>query len=315
MPDTQRSLGLALGSGAARGMAHIGVLETLDDAGIAVTHLAGTSMGAVIAALYASGLSPVELSRVARDVDWRHLYRLVDPVLPTSGLIDGKKVLKFLAELMPVHAFEGPRLPRAVVATDIETGECVIIRKGDLLKALRASVAFPGIFPPALFADRYLVDGGLCNPVPIDAVRKMGAEIIVGVCAIPEVEKPAQELSVSPPENEPQKEGFDLLETLSLERLRDFFTSEDKNGDNGKERKPPGLFTVASQSVVIMENMINNLQLEKNHVDLLIRPELSELTLLDFHRAETAIEAGKAATRPHMKRLRQLTNVASTERS
>jgi NTE family protein len=315
MHDTQRKTGLALGSGAARGMAHIGVLKVLEKTGIRIDAIAGTSIGACIGALYAAGVSVGQMEEVARNVDWRQLAKLLDPTLPTSGLIDGRKVASFMAELLPVHTFEELHIPLAVVATDVETGEMLIIKKGNLLQALQAAIAFPGIFTPVRFGDRFLVDGGLCNPVPVDVVRALGADFVIGVCAIPEVNKAAAETYLPPAEADKEESRGYLSQRFNTARvesiLRDILGrngSDEKNGKNSsrRERKPPGIFRVCAQSVVIMENEINQLRLERNDIDLLIRPDLNSIALLDFHRAGEAIQAGENAAGRVADRLRAL---------
>jgi NTE family protein len=315
MANKQLRIGLALGSGAARGMAHIGVLKVLEKAGIRVGAIAGTSIGAFIGALYAAGVSVRQMEEVACDVDWRQLARLLDPKLPTSGLIDGRKVSRFMAELLPVHTFEELKIPLAVVATDVETGEMLIIKKGNLLQALQAAIAFPGIFTPVRFGDRFLVDGGLCNPVPVDVVRELGADFVIGVCAIPEVRKASSETYLPPAKAEKTEEHGTLFHLFNAARvdsiLKDILGRNGNEDNDGKglfkrERKPPGIFRICAQSVVIMENEINQLRLDRNDIDLLIRPGFNNIALLDFHRAAEAIQAGEAAAGKFADQLRSL---------
>ena len=158
-------LGLALGSGAARGLAHIGVLKVLDEAKIPVDIITGTSIGALIGAMYAAGVPVAQMEDVALTIDWRKMASLLKPVLPTSSLTDSRKLVAFIAELLPAREFKDLQQTLAVTATDINTGEAIIIKQGDLLEALQASLAFPGIFSPVRFGQRFLVDGGLCNPI------------------------------------------------------------------------------------------------------------------------------------------------------
>ena len=186
-------IGLALGGGAARGLAHIGVLKVLEQADIPIDIIAGTSMGAFIGAMYAAGVPIDHMEKAALEIDWRSMARLLDPVLPTSGLTDSKKLVSFIAELLPARDFEDLNRPLAITATDINTGEAVIIKQGDLLEALRAGLAFPGIFSPVRFGQRFLVDGGLCKPIPIDVARHLGADKVIGVCTIPAVNKQTPE--------------------------------------------------------------------------------------------------------------------------
>ncbi|MCM2264895.1 MAG: patatin-like phospholipase family protein [Desulfuromonadales bacterium] len=306
---TPPRLGLALGSGAARGLAHIGVLKVLEEAETPVYGIAGTSIGAFIGALYAAGVPVQRMEAVACELDWRKLARLLNPTVPTSGLVDGRKLVEFMAELLPVHSFEALRLPLAVTATDIETGEALIIRKGDLLEALRAALAFPGIFPPVRFGDRFLVDGGLCNPVPADVVRHLGADRVIGICTIPDVDKQTPEAFMPRNRTSAEQGHHDLLSAAGIEQLfRRLFGSEhlpevpvETNG-----RKVPGIFRVCAQSVAIMENQINALRLAENHHDLIIRPKCPGITLLEFHRAAEIIAAGEVAARTALPKIRQL---------
>jgi len=309
-----RSIGLALGSGAARGLAHLGVLKVLEENHIFPQAISGTSIGAFIGALYASGVSLAQMQEVASINDWRNLARLIDPAIPTSGILNGKNVASFMAELLPVHTFEELQIPFSVVTTDIETGEHVIIKKGNLVDALRATIAFPGIFPPVRFGNRFLVDGGLCVPVPINQVRSLGADIVVGVCTIPEVQKKQTEAFLVEPK-EPKLSTTGFRDRFNLEAVEKLFKTSSKNQLNKEpppkntssdNRKTPGILKVFAQSIAIMENEINSLRLEKDHADLLIRPELNNITLLEFNRAQEAISAGEQAMRVLLPQLRSL---------
>ena len=301
-------IGLALGSGAARGLAHIGVLKVLEDEGIPIDYVAGTSIGAFFGAMHASGLSASQMAEVACNVDWKRLVRLIDPVLPTSGLIDGKKVVRFMEEILPLHAFEDLKIPLAVVTADIETGEAVIIRQGGLVEALRAAIAFPGIFTPVSLKKRFLMDGGICNPVPIDIARQMGAQRVIGVSTLVEVEKPTEETSFPRRGQRQSSERKSLLTAAGVEQLlRELWS---RNGRETPplqpERRPPNIFRICAQSVAIMENEISALRLAKDGGDLLLRPALSDFTLLEFHRAREIIEAGQRCAASRLKELRSL---------
>ena len=308
-------LGLALGSGAARGLAHIGVLKVLDEADIPLDFIAGTSMGAFIGAMYASGVPVAQMEQVALEIDWLSMAKLLAPVVPTSGLSDGKKLVAFMSQLLPVRDFKDLRLPLAVTATDINTGEAIIIKQGDLLEALHASLAFPGIFSPVRFGKRFLVDGGLCNPIPADAARNLGADKIIGVCTIPAVVKQTPETFL------PTRHGGPMI----INRWRDFFSTrrieqafrsalgqeaEETQVDAPNNLKAPNIFRVCAQSVAIMENVINELHLRQNPHNLIIRPQLEGITLLEFHRAKEVIAAGEAATKAVLPEIEYLLKTA-----
>ena len=180
-----KKIGLALGGGAARGLAHIGVLEVLEREGIPVDMIAGTSAGAAIGALYAEGRTAGQIKELALNTGWRQLVSLVDLTLPRSGLIEGTKVKNLLKSIIGDISFSDLKIPLACVATDIRSGEEVVISDGPVLEGVRASISIPAIFTAVKRQDRYLVDGGLVNPVPVSTVRKMGADLVIAVNVIP----------------------------------------------------------------------------------------------------------------------------------
>ena len=172
------TLGLALSGGAVLGCSQIGVLKALDEAGIQVTHLAGTSIGAIIAAFYAFGLSPGEIENVARSITWADLTR---PTASRLGLLSQEGLRRVLhSKIGPVRLEEAP-IPLAMVATDISTGERVVMAEGDLAVAVSASACLPGIFVPVERDGRLLVDGGLVEQLPVSPLLKWGVDRIIGV--------------------------------------------------------------------------------------------------------------------------------------
>lgn len=304
-------IGLALGSGAARGIAHIGVLKVLQEAKVPIVAISGTSIGALIGALYAAGVPVDEMEEIAKSVDWKKIASLVDPRVPVSGLIDGKRVSRFFEELLPVRDFSDLKIPLAMLATDVESGEAIVLKQGDLLTALRAAIAFPGIFTPVNIGERFLVDGGLCYPIPAHILKDLGADAVIGVCAIPKVDKRDHEAFLPAPQatSDEPKSLLNKLKSEYVESLwQDIFGNKktDSAHHNGKGRKPPNIFRVFAQSVAIMENQINDLRLGQNQIDILIRPELAGINLLEFNRAEEAIQAGEKAARAVLDQIRDL---------
>jgi len=180
-----KKVGLALGGGAARGLAHIGVLEVLDKEGVPVDMIAGTSAGAIVGALYAQGRSAAKIKKLALNIGWRQKVSLVDLTLPRSGFIEGRKIKNLLKSIIGDISFSELKIPLSCVATDISSGEEVVISDGPVLEGVRASISIPVIFTAAKWRGRYLVDGGLVNPVPVSTVRKMGADFVIAVNVIP----------------------------------------------------------------------------------------------------------------------------------
>ncbi len=178
-------VGLALSSGGARGLAHIGVLEVLEREGIPIDMIAGTSVGALIGAPYALGKSISEIKALAAGLGSKRFSLLLDPALSRSGLIRGQKMENLLRSAIGEVEFDDLRIPLACVATDIANGEEVVIREGLVCKAVRASFSPPVMVAAAKWQGRYLVDGALVNPVPVSPLREMGADLVIAVNAIP----------------------------------------------------------------------------------------------------------------------------------
>ena len=172
------SIGLALGGGFARGIVHIGVLKVLEQEGIPVSCIAGTSVGALIGAAYCSGVSPAELEQMAARVRFRDLARWT---LSRLGFATNLRMITFLSKILKVHTFEELQIPLAVTATDFVSGEGVVFRSGPLNEAVRASCAYPGVFLPVKVNGRLLIDGMLAHSLPTKPVRDMGADKVLAV--------------------------------------------------------------------------------------------------------------------------------------
>ena len=175
---SKRNVGLALGGGAARGLAHIGVLKVLEEEQIGIGCVAGTSAGSLIGCLYCAGFNWQRIKDTARDIDWRDL---VSPTWPTLGIVNPAKLEKTLNRLLGSKRFEDLDIPFRAVAVDITSGEEVVLQSGSVARAVRASCSIPGIFEPSEVDGRLLVDGGLMNDVPTDVVKAMGADRVIGV--------------------------------------------------------------------------------------------------------------------------------------
>jgi NTE family protein len=171
-------IGVALGSGGAKGFAHIGVIKVLEDAGIPIDYMAGSSMGALICALYGVGHNYESMKKLAITFNRRHY---LDFTVPRVGFITGQKVTGLIKAITHQKNFEDCRLPISIVATDILNGERVVFQSGELYKAVRASISIPGIFMPVRLDGHLLVDGGVIDRVPATIVREMGADIVIAV--------------------------------------------------------------------------------------------------------------------------------------
>ena len=266
-------VGLALGSSAARGFAHIGVLKALKEASIPVDMVAGTSMGAMIGACFAKEGEISAVEEIAINTGWRELARLLDPKLGSlrKGLIRGQRIEEFLYSLIGDAKFRDLKIPFAAIATDVNTGEEVVIREGSVIEAVRASISIPGVFVPVRLEGKCLVDGGLTNPVPADIVRDMGAKFIIAVNVLVEPQKSKR--TVSPPK------GDEMAEV-------------------------PNIFNTLIQSIYIMEHEIIKSRMPK--ADIIISPDVSRIEAFEFYKGEEAILAGYEAARNALPRLRRL---------
>jgi NTE family protein len=171
-------IGLALGSGGARGFAHLGVIKVLEEENIPIDFIAGSSMGALVAALYASGIGTDRLHRLAKAFR-RNDY--LDFTVPKMGLISGQRIKEFVRVVTKGKRIEELSIPIAIVATDLQKGEKVVFRQGNIADAVRASISIPGIFVPEKWNGRLLVDGGVIDRIPVSVVREMGADFVIAV--------------------------------------------------------------------------------------------------------------------------------------
>ena len=303
MPAVDKPLiGLALGSGSARGWAHIGVIRALAEAGVQPDIVCGTSIGALVGAAYASG----DLDRLETWVRGLTLPKVASyfDLSLGGGVIKGAKLIEFFRGHTPDRDITALPLPFAAVATDLASGREVWLREGKVLEAVRASIAVPGLFTPARHDGRWLVDGGLVNPVPVSLCRAMGAEIVIAVDLNADIigrrlrrrGTPATRDQARAPEGRPDQ---------LLRRVQDSFAnlqlpwSWREAGDG-----PPSLFDTLATSLNIMQVHIARSRLAGEPPELLVTPQLADLQLLGFHRAAEAIDEGRSAAQAMLPALR-----------
>lgn len=295
----RKKVGLALGSGSARGWAHIGVIRALNEAGIKAKFVAGTSIGAFVGAFYASGRMK-NIEDFTSLLTKRQVFTMLDLVFPRSGLLDGDKVSEFFAEQIGPKMMEDLEIPFSTVSTDLDSGEEVVISRGDILDAVRASLSIPGVFTPVMLNGRMLVDGGLTNPVPVDVVREMGADFVIAVDvnssifsnnAKDEVAKERSAVTWSK-----RSETFGAVK-LFEDKIRKFAQEKESSLFKGwrKKEKLPGILDVISTSMNIIEVQLTRMRLAIDPPDMLITPDVGDIGFAEFHRAYEAMEAGYRA--------------------
>ncbi len=299
-------IGLALGSGAARGWAHIGVIDALGAAGIEPDIVCGTSMGALVGAAYAAERLPA-LEDFARALSWRQVVGLLDVRLTGGGLVDGARIVTWLGELGIAAPIESYGKPYAAVATDLETGAEVWLREGPIREAVRASISLPGIFSPARFGDRLLVDGGLVNPVPVSVCRALGADVIIAVNLNGDLVRPFGEGSrprLRAPSFGVSPEFVARLITQMPPGIRDQVAAI---APSLLQPAPtsPGYFDVLMNSINIMQDHITRSRLAGEPPHVLLVPRLSTIGLLEFNRADEAITEGRACVEQALEIIRR----------
>ncbi len=181
MKSKTPKIGLALGGGGARGISHIGVLKVLIKNKIPVDFIAGASAGALVGAYYALNNEISGFERISYEISKKRIINFIDPINPKKALIKGDKIKKEISKSFENRSFNDVKIPITIIATDLESGKEVHIKKGDLSDAVRASISVPGIFYPVKIKNKWLVDGALINPTPVDVVKKMGADILIAV--------------------------------------------------------------------------------------------------------------------------------------
>ena len=310
---TKAKVALVLGSGGARGLAHIGVLKVLEKNNIPIHLIVGTSMGAFVGGFYAAGTGIDLMENLALSVDRKFVARMLAPSFHRSGFVNGERIRSYLQELLGDLYVDQLRIPFASVSADLTTGEEIIHDRGHLVDAIMASIAIPGVFKPIRYENRYLVDGGIVNPLPVSVAHKLGADVVIAVNSTPlpsQVGKQKRTQSINR-----------LNKTITAMRdrlLRQTKMFDDKPIDQNVFQQEKGGLTNASlasatqphllqtlmQSVATVETKLQVLHLTQWHADVLISPVIEGMNLLDFYRAKEMIDAGEHAANAALAEIR-----------
>ena len=287
----KRKIALALGSGGARGFCHIGAIRALEEAGIKPEIICGTSMGALVGAAYASGeLS--ELEDLVTSFTQMSVTRFADINLASGGLIEGHVLARQLRELGFRESFDMLDLPFLAVASDLFGAREIWLQEGDLVTAVRASVAIPGIVSPIFHEGRWLMDGGMTNPVPVSACRALGADIVIAI--EPNSRLFADRAYLQPPER--KQGGFDIAGLVkAAPKILQPYLHSLRADEKEQSPKAPGYFTVLSASIDLMTDQIRRSRMAGEPPHVMVHANLNHLTILDFHRANDAIKEGYRA--------------------
>ncbi len=269
----QRQVGIALSSGNARGMAHIGVLEVLESEGIPIDMIAATSAGAVFGAMYAAGRTIAELKTFAVEVQKQYNlltgFRYWDFRLPPrSGLIKGDAVLRYLRKCMDGKTFADLKIPLYVVATDLISGEEIVFDSGPVAEAVRASMSVIGVFEPANISGRFLIDGGSVNPVPTQLLADRGMDVVIASNVIPSLE----------------------------DRLH--------RREQKREGRAPGAIGILMGAMEIMESEI--IKTRMGPVNVLVQPDVARFGTMEYDKVKDIIQSGQEAARQQVPQIRKL---------
>ncbi len=282
---TDVRVGLALSGGGAKGIAHVGVLKVLEEARIPVHVLAGSSMGGVVAAVYAAGRTATELERLVRSL---RLLDIVQRDHTGLGLLGQDKIAGQLGEALGGDpTFDQLKRELALVAVDLETGEEVVIREGSVVEGVLATTALPAIFPPVRWRDRLLIDGGVLNPVPFDVVRDLEVDRVVAVHTVHDLSEVLDMLS--PPPSPLEEPKIEAVIRLLLYRSR--WTP---------------LMSISERSLSIMARKLVEQRLQQAPPDVFIEVPLRGVGLFDLDQADVCLRAGEAAARQHLSELVEL---------
>lgn len=310
MPS-RKTVSLVLGSGSSRGWAHIGVIEALEEENIPIDYIVGSSAGCYVGALYACG-SLQSLKDFVRKMDGKKVFSYFDVVFPRSGLLDGTRKLK---ELFSIHTdvddFSELKIPVLMVATDLVTGKKVVLKSGKILEALRATMSIPGLFAPVKVKDRWLVDGGLVDPVPVGVARALEADAVIAVDLNSGV------VSLQRPKNQTRPEArVDevslIYKSELLKKMVDYYAHAESsftakiNELLHRESATPYIIETVMNSINIMQERITRINLAVEPPDILLQPRLGQLKMMDFDQVDQTIEEGYIAVKEKIEDIKKL---------
>jgi NTE family protein len=316
----KKSVSLALGSGAARGLAHIGILKAFQEANIPVPEISGASMGALIGACFSATGNIQIIEDIALNINWKKTMKLADPslFLLSKGALAGKKVRDLLKTIIGDITFSDLKIPLSINATDIETGEEVVFKNGSVLDAVMASIAIPGIFVPVKINNRYLMDGGIIDPVPVHLLKKRKNTLRVACNVINDPKKRIQSTRKAPLKKmiQSKQEETDPSAAQFQDKLDELFDDTHKKTDifqkSVKEWKKkisshftlpdknmPSIFITLLQSYYVMEYEIALLKIRQ--ADAVITPNTSHVAIWEFFRAKEVIDEGYKCAKKFLK--------------
>lgn len=281
-----QTVSLVLGSGGARGLAHIGVIRALEDAGVEIRTIAGSSMGALIGGIHAAGQLDAYENWIC-GLAQSDVLALVDWTLSGGGLIRGRKIINKLAELIGEYEIEDLKIDFTAVAVDLDSGRELWLDRGSLFDAIRASIAIPGVFTPHEYRGRTMIDGGILNPVPIAPTLRAINDLVIVV--------DANGPSVHPAPLERDRQADEDGNGM-FHKVREFMNSWRNSGDEGETNSRPGLMAVMMRALDTMEAAIARHHMAIFHSDIMISVPKNTCQVHEFYRAREIIDLGRRLT-------------------
>jgi NTE family protein len=310
MPS-RKTVGLVLGSGSSRGWAHIGAIEALEEEKIPIDYVVGCSIGSYVGAIYASG-SLKSLKDFVLKMDGKKVFSYFDVVFPRSGILNGTKRLK---ELFSIHTqatdFSDLKIPVMMVATVLTSGKKVVLKSGSILTALRATMSIPGLFAPVRDKDRWLVDGGLVDPVPVGVARALEADVVIAVDLNSGIISHGKRWHQTRRSEKKSDDSHTYKSELSQKLSAYYEAAEnsfvEKIGEIFKrESSTPDIIEAVMSSISIMQERITRINLAVEPPDVLIQPHLGQLKMMDFDQVQHTIEEGYARVKEKIKDIKAL---------
>ena len=294
---TGRLVGLVLGSGAAYGLAHIGVLRVLEQENIPIDIIAGSSIGALLGGLWGAGYNSYEIERLTRSIDKKKgffkLLGLRDISAPYRGFFKGKQVVRFLSGYLKKHTFQDLKIPVKIVAADLFTGEEIVFESGRVVDAIRASISIPGVFRPFRYKGNYLIDGGILDPLPIRVLSEMGVKKIIAVNVLPGPKDLMKRISIKKKAYEKLLRKKKPVAKFFIEMLRKL-----------QRWYAPNIFNVLMNSIQFMEyEMADNWARE---ADVYLNPVVENAHWIEFYSADKFIHEGERKTREYLNDIKEL---------
>ncbi len=279
----EKNVALVLSSGGARGFAHIGAINVLEREGYKITSVAGTSMGALVGGIYASGHLK-EFEKWVTTLDVMEVLKLTDISISGKGFVKGNKIIDRIKEIVPDRNIEDLMIPYCAVATDFIRGKEKVFTSGNLFDAIRASISIPTVFQPFLIGRDYYVDGGLVNPIPINRVKRNEGDLLAVV-----------DVNADMPHDMPEKTEGSLGDNRYLKRIKNIMHKADKPIPKNKKDEI-GLFNLNTRSISIMLNQIGALTLKNHPIEIMVHVSREAYGIYDFYKAAEIIREGERAT-------------------